>query len=450
MTNPDEWACVGDHVSLVRGTTYKGALVGAPGPALLGLGSIEPGGGFRADFKTYGGECPEALTLRPGDIYASLKGATKDGKMIGSVARVPPAVARGRLTQDTVKLVFENRDPGLESFLYWILRTPQYRDYCAGRAMGSAVVAMSRSDFLAYPVPPRTAQREAMIRVLDALEQRIDLNRRMAETLESIARALFKSWFVDFDPVRAKAEGRETGLPIAIADVFSNGFESSAIGDIPAGWSVKSLAYVAVELETGRRPKGGVSEYSTGIPSIGAESIVGLGKFDFGKSKFVPEEYFRAMRQGVIKSRDVLLYKDGGRPGEFEPHVAMFGDGFPFAESCINEHVYRIRARDDYGQNLLYFWLSSASALEEMRIRGTGVAIPGLNSTQARALAVLVPPPAVAKAFDDVVEPFVARVLNAANESRRLADLRDALLPKLISGELRVPRAEALAEGTAA
>src|SRR5437879_1641665 len=102
---------VGDYVTLQRGTTYKGNLVGKPGPALLGLGSIEPGGGFRHDYKTYGGECPPKLTLVPGDLFVSLKGATKDGKMIGSVARVPSTVPSGRLTQDTVKLEFQQPDP---------------------------------------------------------------------------------------------------------------------------------------------------------------------------------------------------------------------------------------------------------------------------------------------------------------------------------------------------
>src|SRR2546428_3910963 len=91
---------VGDYVTLQRGTTYQGSLVGKSGPALLGLGSIEPGGGFRhGHYKTYGGDCPSNLMLRPGDIYAALKGATKDGQMIGSVARVPGSVPSGRLTQ---------------------------------------------------------------------------------------------------------------------------------------------------------------------------------------------------------------------------------------------------------------------------------------------------------------------------------------------------------------
>src|SRR5262245_50137061 len=214
MTDNGRRTSVGDYVTLVRGTTYKGALVGERGPALLGLGSIEPGGGFRiTKYQTYGGDCPQELMLFPGDIYVSLKGATKDLKMIGSVARVPPSVPSGRLTQDTVKLVFRTPSAQDASYLHWILRTPQYREYCAGHAMGSAVVALSRRDFLSYPVPPPTAQRRTIVALLDAIEERIEVNRQANEILEAMARALFKSWFVDFDPVRAKAEDRDPGLP---------------------------------------------------------------------------------------------------------------------------------------------------------------------------------------------------------------------------------------------
>jgi len=152
---PNGWrvTTIGDHATLQRGTTYSGKLVGLPGPALLGLGSIVPGGGFRgARYKTYGGECPEKLMLRPGELFAALKGATKDGSMVGSVARVPPSVALGRLTQDTVKLQFADSGGHLSRYLYRTLLTPHYREYCANRATGSAQVGLSRDDFLAYPV----------------------------------------------------------------------------------------------------------------------------------------------------------------------------------------------------------------------------------------------------------------------------------------------------------
>src|SRR5258708_30864744 len=196
---------VGDYVTLQRGITYNGNLVGKPGPALLGLGSIEPGGGFRENkFQTFGGECPQKIMLAPGDIYVALKGATKDGSMVGSVARLPEHIPFGRLTQDTARLDFIKRRPEVGHHVYWVLRTPQYRQYCSGRLTGSAAASFSREDFLSYPVPPITGTSKTLVNLFEAIEAKIEINRRVNETLESLARALFKSWVVDFDPSRTK------------------------------------------------------------------------------------------------------------------------------------------------------------------------------------------------------------------------------------------------------
>jgi len=119
----------------------------------------------------------------------------------------------------------------------------------------------------------------------------------------------------------------------------------------------------------------------------------------------------------------------------------MFGDGFPFAICAINEHVYRLRAIEDLGQNFLFFWLSSASVKEEMRIKGTGVAIPGLNSTQVKSLTTLVPTDGLSAAFDQAVDPMISRILAACCESQNLAALRDRLLPCLVSGQMRIKEA---------
>jgi len=275
--------------------------------------------------------------------------------------------------------------------------------------------------------------------VLGVLDDKIELNRQMNETLEAMARAIFKDWFVDFGPTRAKMEGRAPSLAQELWAVFTDRLDDKGK---PEGWRITVLEDVLGELETGGRPKGGVSVYTSGVPSIGAESIVGLGKFDYAKTKYVPPEFFEAMTKGHVKSGDVLLYKDGGRPGEFEPHLTVFGDGFPFDTFAINEHVYRIRAKPDFGQALLYFWLSSELVMEEMRIKGTGVAIPGLNSTQVKSLTTLVPLPDVARSFDALVEPMISRILANCNESRSLAKARDLLLPKLMSGEIRLREAE--------
>jgi len=247
---------VGDYVSLQRGKTYSGKLVGEPGPALLGLGSIKPGGGFRHDkVKTFGGECPENLMAYPGDIYVALKGATKDGSMIGSVSRVPDDVESGRLTQDTAKLLFKEPSHEIESHLYWILQTPHYRRYCAARATGSAQVGFSRDDFLAYPVPPITASTRTLTSLFESIEARTSLNGVMAGTLKAITQAVFKSWFVDFDPVHAKVEGRElVGMAPETAALFPDSFQDSSLGRIPMGWQVVEVGECAKLLDHKRIP----------------------------------------------------------------------------------------------------------------------------------------------------------------------------------------------------
>ncbi|MBN8452784.1 restriction endonuclease subunit S [Accumulibacter sp.] len=404
-------ATVGDYVTLVRGTTYKGQLVGEPGPALLGLGSIEPGGGFRTgNYKTYGGDCPDELMLFPGDVYASLKGATKDGKMIGSVARVPSLVPTGRLTQDTVKLVFRTPDPEDATYVYWVLRTPQYRDYCAGHAMGSAVVALSRRDFLSYPVPPPTTERRRVVALLDAIEEKIELNRRMNETLEAMARALFKSWFVDFDPVRAKAEGRDPGLPKPLADLFPARLVDSEFGEIPEGWGVGTLDSVLVlqrgfDLPATERTSGAYPVLAASGPS-GTHSD------------------FKVRGPGVTTGRSGVLGKVFYVAEDFWPlNTSLWVKEFRHSRPAYAFHLLR-------GLDFALF--------------NAGSAVPTLNRNHVHTLPSLLPPMGLIDAFERFASGCLARKRYNDEQATTLARLRDALLRRLISGQLRVPDAARL------
>jgi type I restriction enzyme S subunit len=331
--------------------------------------------------------------------------------------------------------------PNLETkFLRYIIGSREFTQHIHAITTGTAVPHISGKQIkdFKFLLPP-LAEQKAIAELLGALDDKIELNRRMNATLEAMARALFQSWFVDFEPVRAKLDGRQPlGLDPATAALFPEHVEDSPLGKKPNGWQVTTLDNVLAVLETGGRPKGGVGGITSGVPSIGAESIVSVGMFDFGKTKFVPVEFYQGMKKGHIESHDVLLYKDGGRPGEYEPHVSMFGDGFPFEKCSINEHVYRLRTNEHLSQEYLYFWMTSEFAFAEMRIKGTGVAIPGLNSTAVRSLGVLVPPHPILEAFTKQAAPLVTRILSNAKQSRTLATLRDTLLPKLLSGELSI------------
>ena len=234
-----------DYLTLQRGTTYQSRLLDEPGPVLLGLATIQRNGGFRTDsLRTYGGESPDKLLVQPGELYVSLKDVTQSADLLGAVARLPFDHPPGRLTQDTVKLVPKRADIPID-YLYWLLRTPEYRGYCRAHATGTTNLGLAREDFLAFPAPASTPYQRRIADTLDTLDDKIELNRRMNATLEAMARALFTSWFVDFDPVRAKMEGRNTGLPKDIVDLFPGRMVDSELGEIPEGWRLRPLDSVA-------------------------------------------------------------------------------------------------------------------------------------------------------------------------------------------------------------
>jgi type I restriction enzyme S subunit len=228
--------------------------------------------------------------------------------------------------------------------------------------------------------------------------------------------------------------------------LFPDSFEESAFGLVPKGWAPELLDTWISVLETGRRPKGGVSGIQAGVPSIGAESIVRVGHYDFEKVKYVSAEFFAAMRSGALRSHDVLLYKDGGKPGVFLPRVSMFGDGFPFETCGINEHVFRIRLKPPFNQPFLYFWLWSDAVMHELKHRGGKAAIPGINQSDVRDLRIPTPSALVLNRFEELVAPLISRIFNNSKSAQTLATLRDTLLPRLISGQLRLPEAEAVLE----
>ncbi len=433
-------ATVGDYVTLVRGTTYKGALVGRPGPALLGLGSIEPGGGFReGNFKTYGGACPPEMMLYPGELYVSLKGATKDGDMIGSVARVPPSVQSGRLTQDTVKLVFRQTDSGTAKYLYWLLRTPEYRSYCAGRATGSAVVGLSRSDFLSYPVPPLTPTREKIVALLEALDEKARLLRQQVTTLGDLAQALFRSWFVDFDPVRAKAEGRmPAGIDAATAALFPSSVGRHSGSELPSGWTFRTVGDLCGSLFDG--PHATPPEAVEGPIFLGIRNLPGSG-LDLTDVRHISEADWPEWTRRVVPQAGDIVFTYEATLG----HFALLPPGL---RCCLGRRTALLRpAGPSAARHFLFHWFVGAPFQEFLRSRvHPGATVDRILLSDFPSYPVLWPGDALTKCFDDVAGPLWSRTFSNATEARTMVELRDLLLPQLLSGELRVRDADRIVE----
>lgn len=434
---------LGDYFSLQRGTTYKGRLLAMPGPVLLGLATIQRNGGFRRDsLQTYGGDSPDKLLVQPGELYLSLKDVTQSADLLGAVARLPRDHSPGRLTQDTVKLEPKAADVPLD-YLYWLLRTPQYRGYCRSHATGTTNLGLARDDFLAFPAPEPSSEQLGIVDTLTALDDKIELNWRMNETLEAMARALFKSWFVDFDPVRAKAEGRDPGLPNPLADLFPARLVDSELGEIPEGWEVETLAqhYDAVK---GVSYKGsGLGD--EGMPLHNLNSVYEGGGYKYEGIKYYSGEY--AERHTVLPGDVIVANTEQGHDrlliGYAALVPALFGE-----KGIASHHIFRLRPKGQSRLTAAYLcWLLNSPQMHDVvsgYANGTTVNMLPLDGVQKPA--IIVPPTDLVVAFDTVAVRAARRREEIVSESRTLAALRDALLPKLISGELRVKDAEGFSE----
>jgi type I restriction enzyme S subunit len=415
-----------EYVSLQRGTTYQSALLDQPGPVLLGLASISRNGGFRTDsLRSYGGDSPAKLILKPGDIYVSLKDVTQSGDLLGAVARVPSTVPAGRLTQDTVKLVFLGTDVPTE-YIYWLLRTPGYREYCRARAIGTTNLSLSRDDFLAFTVPNPSPERLVLVRLLEAIETKIDLNRRMNQTLEGMAQAVFRSWLVEFAPVRAKADGRQPdGMSAETAAHFPSGFVQTPHGELPAGWSWLPLDQVACFLNGLALQK---------FPPVDGESlpVIKIAQLRRGStddadqaSAGIPPEY-------VVQDGDVLFSWSGSLL------VSIWAGGL----GALNQHLFKVTS-DVYPKWFYLFWCKEHLPEFQRIAQAKATTMGHIQRHHLTQALVAVPPQELIKAASPFFEPLLARWLANALESRTLLKLRDILLPKLLSGEILLRDADA-------
>ena len=190
-------------------------------------------------------------------------------------------------------------------------------------------------------------------------------------------------------------------------------------------------------VETGSRPKGGAQ--TSGIPSIGAEKIERFGTYDYSCEKFISEEYFSKLKRGIITSGDVLLYKDGAYTGK----SSMALDGFPHVKCAVNEHVFIIRTLNKKYQYFLYFTLQNDDIRKMIHGLACGKAAqPGLNQPELLSVSIKLPPKDVLEVFEEQVNPLMHRIALNALESKHLSALQDAILPKLMSGEIDVSSIE--------
>lgn len=328
-----------------------------------------------------------------------------------------------------IRPIPERTDP---AFLGYVLQSPNFRARIESVAEGTAIMNLSRERVLGFRLrlPTRPAQ-EAIAVILGALDDKIALNRRMSETLEAMARELFKSWFVDFDPVRAKAEGRDPGVSTNFAEVFPASMEDSEIGEIPSGWSACPLYEIASFVNGAAFATFRPNDERRGLPIIKiAELKAGITPQTRFSEVAMPEKY-------RISNGDILFSWSGNPDTSIDTFVWSGGPGW------LNQHIFRVLPRHQHERAFVLSTLrAQRPVFAEIARNKQTTGLGHVTVEDMKRLLVVRPDTRVMKAWDAVVAPIHAKTLQGDLENRRLAALRDTLLPKLISGELRIPDAE--------
>ena len=276
----------------------------------------------------------------------------------------------------------------------------------------SAVPGLNRDAAHARQIlVPEYDEQRAISHILGSLDDKIELNRQMNRTLEAMAQAIFKSWFVDFDPVRAKAEGRDSGLPKDITSLFPDSFEDSELGEIPKGWKISTIGDI-LELAYGKALKASNRRPGT-VPVYGSNGRVGW------------HDEKLAQGPGIVVGRK-------GNPGIV---TWVPTDFFPI------DTTFYVAPKDSALSILFLFYALQGQNLPSL---GADSAVPGLNRNMAYMNQCVIPPAEIVRTFDNKCFSLYDKIQEYNKESLTLTALRDTLLPKLLSGELRVPDCEKL------
>jgi len=402
---------LGQHFELQKGLSYKGVeLVESSDVGLVTLDSFLPGGGYKSSSeKPYSGDFKRSFVLAPGDVVIATTDVTQDGAVLCAPAIVPNydhSFSELVWSLDVARLSPTSGAMSPE-FVYNFLRVTLNRKRAAYGDTGTTVRRIPFEYFYEQRIPiPTIEEQDRINSFIAVLDHKIELNAEIALNLERIAQSIFRSWFVDFDPVKAKmAGGKPVGMDDATAALFPDSMEDSELGLIPKGWEVVTIGDVLVKQKPGKLYDQKTSSQSGLIPVL-----------DQGRSGVVG---YHNEAPGYLATPDnpVVVFANHTCSLRF---VA-----FPFS---VIQNVFPI-----LGNNLsvywLYFALQGKQEFDSYKGHWPDLVIK----------PVVRPMQIVSKAFENLTSPLMKLVWNLEKENQGLVHLRDSLLPRLISGELQIP-----------
>ena len=394
-------------------------------------------------FPTY-----EKIRFVSQEIYDSwFRGHPESGDLIfitkGSPGRVclAPDPVDFCIAQDMVA-VRPDKEKISPKFLFAILRSEHVQKQIEQMHAGTLIPHFRKGDFheLLLPVPERELQ-DFIGDIYYEFSVNIELNRRMNETLEAIARAIFKSWFVDFDPVRAKADGRQPAcMDAETAALFPDSFEGSQIGKIPRGWFVFPLPQVIDFLEGPGIRHWQYTNSDEGTRFLNIRCIQGRNLVLKTANRVFNEEAYSRYRHFLLEEGDIVV-STSGTLGRF---AVVRNEHLPL---MLNTSIIRMRPiADRCPRSFLFGYIGSELFQTELEMRASGSVQRNFGPMHLKQIEMMIPDADVLKAYSTLTEPILDLFLHNLTENTTLARIRDTLLPKLISGEIRVKDAERFVE----
>jgi len=366
----------------------------------------------------------------PGDILFCVRGSTT-GRM--NWADQEYAIGRG------VAAIRHKATPALQPYVRAVIE--HNLPSLLVQATGSTFPNVSAAQLASLRWPPlEESEQSAIAFILGTLDDKIELNRRMNQTLESIARAVFKSWFVDFDPVRAKADGRQPAdMDAETAALFPDSFEDSELGKIPSGWAVSSIGDVSevVDCLHSKKPQ----RRDSGKPLLQLCNIRDDGLIDMSDTYLIEQDDYDKWISRIEASPGDCVVTNVGRVGA----VSQIPDGM---KAALGRNMTAVRPKPSFPyRTFLIKCLLSQAMRDEIQLKtDTGTILDALNVKDIPRLRFVNPGESLTALFEDKCRSIWAKMEQGLRESQNLAQVRDTLLPKLISGQIRVKDAEKFVE----
>jgi len=406
---------LGDLIDLRGGLSYKKEFVGKGSSILVGMGAVSHSDRFIVSgVRTYDGEASEKYKVSPGDLVIATRQQSDNLPILGFPAIIPPSLANKQIIVATnLYKVTKKSDIDL-TYIFWLLRGKEYRTRIIEATKGTTVKMITKDaieDFMFYCPSPTECKN--ISRILNNISDRIDLLKQTNQTLEAIAQTIFKSWFVNFDPVHAKQQGIAcVGIDAETAELFPNSFEDSELGQIPKGWRVLGADDILKRLSVGKKYEQKTSKQKGCVPIL-----------DQGKSGVIG--YHDDLPSIIASPEEPVIV--------FANHTCyMRLISFPFST------IQNVLPFTGKGVDTIWLYYATMNKITFQEYKGHWPDFARQN--------VIVPSNKLTFAYSERVSPLIRKIFTNCIYIEILTKVRDTLLPRLISGKLDVSAIEAQLE----